>query len=97
MGIPTWTNNTSNRGVVGATMFDNGNLILGDNGQNIVWDNSHTPTNTLLGQRLEMIQTVRASSKNVIVGYYNLDMEETKNMVLRWCSEVIYRKSGTKG
>jgi hypothetical protein len=50
-----------------------------------------------LGQRLEMIQTVKASSKNVIASYYNLDMAETGKLVLRWCSEVIYRKSGTKG
>jgi hypothetical protein len=97
MDIPTWTNNTRNRGVVGASMFDNSNLILSDNGHKILWDNSHTPTNTLLGKRLEMSQIVKASSKNVIASYYNLDMAETGKLVLRWCSEVIYRKSGTKG
>jgi hypothetical protein len=97
MNIPAWTNNTRNRGVVGASMFDNDNLILSYNGQKILWDNSHTPTNTLLGQRLEMSQTVKASSKNFIASYYNLDMAETRKLVLRWCSEVIYRKSGTKG
>jgi len=75
-------NNTSNRGVVGASMFDNDNLILSDNEQNIVWYSSQTPTNTLLGKRLEMSQNIRASSKNFIASYYNLDMAKTGNLVL---------------
>lgn len=97
-GIPAWTSNTSNRGVVGASLFDNGNLILSDNGHNIVWESFQTPTDTLLpGQRLEMNQSLRASSLNAITSYYDLDMAETGNLALRWCNEVIYWEGGTKG
>lgn len=94
--VPAWTSNTSLSGVVGAVLRDNGNLVLSDSSHRTVWESFETPSDTLVpGQRLHVGQTLRAASKKSTSSYYNLVMERTGNLVLKWESNVSYWDSGT--
>ncbi|GLJ46468.1 hypothetical protein SUGI_0979340 [Cryptomeria japonica] len=96
VGTPAWTSNTSNIGVVGACFHDNGNFVLTDNEDRIVWGSFHSPTDTLLpGQTLAMGQTLRASSKTSIASHYALELDEFGNLVLKWSADVVYWESRT--
>ncbi|XP_057438691.1 G-type lectin S-receptor-like serine/threonine-protein kinase SD3-1 [Lotus japonicus] len=90
-GVTAWTSGTRNRSVVSASLHDNGNLVLLDTKQNIIWQSFDTPSDTLLpGQSLSVYQTLRASTKNPTASYYTLFMNASGQMQLRWESNVIY-------
>lgn len=94
-GVPAWTSNTSHSGVVGAVLRDNGNLVLSDSSHRTMWESFETPSDTLVpGQRLHVGQTLRAASRKSTSSYYNLVMERTGDLVLKWESDVSYWVSG---
>uniref|UniRef100_A0A0D6R145 Receptor-like serine/threonine-protein kinase n=1 Tax=Araucaria cunninghamii TaxID=56994 RepID=A0A0D6R145_ARACU len=95
-GVSAWRSNTSHSGVAGAVLRDNGNLVLSDNGHKIVWESFNTPSDTLVpGQRLHVGQMLRAASRSSVSSYYNMAMESSGELTLKWESNVIYWKSGT--
>lgn len=96
-GVPAWTSKTSDSGVVGAVLRDNGNLVLSDSSNKTIWESFETPSDTLVpGQRLHVGQTLRAASRKSTSSYYNLLMERTGNLALKWESNVSYWDSGTE-
>lgn len=93
-GAVVWTSNTSNFSVASASLLDNGNLVLLDEGENVLWESFRTPSDTLLpGQNLSMFQSLRAASRNSVSSYYSLSMDNSGQLKLRWES-VTYWKSG---
>ncbi|KAJ4971461.1 hypothetical protein NE237_004560 [Protea cynaroides] len=94
-GVTVWTSNTSHFSVASAVLLDNGNLILQNRDQQIVWQSFKTPSDTLLpGQNFSFSETLRAASKNSISSYYTLSMNASGQLRLRWESNVIYWTSG---
>ncbi|KAI9120456.1 hypothetical protein K1719_007489 [Acacia pycnantha] len=90
-GIPTWTSKTGNQSVVSAALRDNGNLVLLDKEQNIVWQSFDDPSDTLLpGQSLYGDRTLRAASKNSLSSYYSLHLSASGHLQLHWESSIIY-------
>ncbi|KAI4300766.1 hypothetical protein L6164_034104 [Bauhinia variegata] len=90
-GFPAWTSKTGNRSVVSAALRDNGNLVLLDGEQNVVWQSFDTPSDTLLpGQSLSVDKILRAASKNSMSSYYSLYMNASGELQLRWESNVMY-------
>ncbi|XP_004493517.1 G-type lectin S-receptor-like serine/threonine-protein kinase SD3-1 [Cicer arietinum] len=90
-GVTSWTSGTQNLSVVSAALHDNGNLVLIDTKQNIVWQSFDTPSDTLLpGQSLSVYDTLRASTKNPETSYYSLYMNASGRLELRWESNIVY-------
>ncbi|XP_027352048.1 G-type lectin S-receptor-like serine/threonine-protein kinase SD3-1 [Abrus precatorius] len=90
-GFSIWTSGTGNRGVVSAALHDNGNLVLIDSEQNIIWQSFDTPSDTLLpGQSLSVYQILRATTKNPMSSYYSLYMNASGQLQLRWESNIVY-------
>ncbi|XP_042512295.1 G-type lectin S-receptor-like serine/threonine-protein kinase SD3-1 [Macadamia integrifolia] len=91
-----WTSNTSLFSVASAALLDNGNLILRNRDQQVVWQSFKYPSNTLLpGQNFSISETLRAASKNSVSSYYSLIMDSSGQLRLRWESAVIYWTSGS--
>ncbi|XP_068638995.1 G-type lectin S-receptor-like serine/threonine-protein kinase SD3-1 [Aristolochia californica] len=94
-GVAVWSSNTSHLSVASACLLDNGNLVLLDRNQYIVWDSFRTPSDTLLpGQRLLVPQTLRAASRNHISSYYSLSINTTGYLKLSWETSVTFWESG---
>ncbi|XP_014510902.1 G-type lectin S-receptor-like serine/threonine-protein kinase SD3-1 [Vigna radiata var. radiata] len=88
-----WTSGTGNRSVASASLLDNGNLVLMDKEQHIIWESFRTPSDTLLpGQSLFANEKLRAASaiKNSKSSYYSLHMNASGHLELHWESDVIY-------
>ncbi|KAG4982683.1 hypothetical protein AAZX31_10G094100 [Glycine max] len=88
-----WTVKTGNQSVASASLLDNGNLVLMDKEQKIIWQSFDTPSDTLLpGQSLFANETLRAAtaSKNSKASYYTLHMNASGHLELHWESGVIY-------
>uniref|UniRef100_K7MYD3 Receptor-like serine/threonine-protein kinase n=1 Tax=Glycine max TaxID=3847 RepID=K7MYD3_SOYBN len=82
---------TGNRAVASATLRDNGNLVLIDTEQNIIWQSFDTPSDTLLpGQSLSVYETLRAMTKNPMSSTYTLYMNPSSQLQLQWDSHIIY-------
>ncbi|XP_077226959.1 G-type lectin S-receptor-like serine/threonine-protein kinase SD3-1 [Tasmannia lanceolata] len=93
-GVVVWNSNTSSLGVQGASLLNNGNLILRDFGQKVVWESFHSPTDTLLpGQSLHFPQALQAPSKNYIAGYYSFVVRSSGDVALVWDGNVTYWSS----
>eukprot|EP00252_Welwitschia_mirabilis_P002642 TRINITY_DN12587_c0_g2_i1.p1 TRINITY_DN12587_c0_g2~~TRINITY_DN12587_c0_g2_i1.p1 ORF type:complete len:715 (+),score=150.08 TRINITY_DN12587_c0_g2_i1:131-2146(+) len=96
--VSFWRSNTSGFGVTGAVLQENGNLVLkGQKG--FVWESFWTPSDTLVaGQVLGLGGTLRAASGDQSTdSYYNLVLDRSGELVLKWESNVSYWDSGTKG
>ncbi|KAG4393668.1 hypothetical protein GLYMA_03G138400v4 [Glycine max] len=90
-GFIAWRSGTGNRAVASAALRDNGNLVLIDTKQNIIWQSFDTPSDTLLpGQSLSVYETLRATTKNPMSSSYTLYMNPSGQLQLRWDSHVIY-------
>ncbi|XP_020213553.1 G-type lectin S-receptor-like serine/threonine-protein kinase SD3-1 [Cajanus cajan] len=95
-GVTVWRSRTGNRAVVSATLHDNGNLVLIDTEQNIIWQSFDTPSDTLLpGQSLSVYKTLRATTKNPMTSYYTLYMNASGQLQLCWERNIIYWTSGS--
>lgn len=92
-GTSVWTTKTGNRSVASASLLDNGNLVVMDKEQHIIWQSFETPSDTLLpGQSLFADKRLRAASaiKNSKSSYYSLHMNASGRLELHWESDVIY-------
>nr|DAD30135.1 TPA_asm: hypothetical protein HUJ06_031603 [Nelumbo nucifera] len=93
-GLLVWSSNTNSVGVQTATLMNNGNLILLDNQEKILWESFSSPTNTLLpGQSLHFPQALRAPSTNSIYSYYKLVLQRYGGLSLVWENNVTYWSS----
>ncbi|KAF6155195.1 hypothetical protein GIB67_019721 [Kingdonia uniflora] len=93
-GVVVWSSTTSNLGVESATLLNNGNLVLIDSGENIVWESFNSPTNTLLpGQTLHFPYSLRAPSTQSISSYYSLVIRPSGDLALVWENNVTYWSS----
>ncbi|XVF04537.1 hypothetical protein REPUB_Repub05bG0092100 [Reevesia pubescens] len=54
-GLILWSSNTSSLGVKKATLLNNGNLVLMDVEDNVLWDSFGSPTTTLLPGELALV------------------------------------------
>eukprot|EP00249_Psilotum_nudum_P010622 c22654_g1_i1 orf=1131-3614(-) len=91
----SWSSNTSNLGVVGAAMLDNGNFVLLNSSSGRVWESFLNPTDTLLpGQQInaDSGQMLTATMNNHT---YTAVMEANGNLSLMWDNVIIYWGSGT--
>ncbi|KAJ8772867.1 hypothetical protein K2173_028044 [Erythroxylum novogranatense] len=94
-GIIAWTTNTSQLGVVAAFLRNDGNLVLLNAMNDVVWQSFDHPTDTLLpGQRLFAHKMLRAASKSSISSYYTLIMNASGELQLRFETTVLYWTSG---
>ncbi|KAK1259468.1 G-type lectin S-receptor-like serine/threonine-protein kinase SD3-1 [Acorus gramineus] len=92
-GSLAWSTNTSQASVASASLLDNGNLVLLDNGGRIVWQSFATPSDTLMPtQSLSSAQTLRAASRNAVSSYYSLTMADGE-LKLNWETNITYWKS----
>ncbi|KAM7257942.1 hypothetical protein ACFE04_013683 [Oxalis oulophora] len=90
-GLIVWSSNTSTLGVNKATLLNNGNLILMDTGNRVVWESFQSPTTTLLpGQLFRFPQSLRAPSANSISSYYSLVMRRSGELALVWQHNMTY-------
>ncbi|CAI8591634.1 unnamed protein product [Vicia faba] len=90
-GVTAWTSGTGNKSVVSVVLHDDGNLVLVDAKQTIIWQSFDNPSDTLLpGQRLHVSKTLRASSKNLETSYYSLYLNASGRLQLRWESNTVY-------
>ncbi|XP_010257222.1 PREDICTED: G-type lectin S-receptor-like serine/threonine-protein kinase SD3-1 [Nelumbo nucifera] len=95
-GITVWTSNTSHFSVSSAFLLDNGNLILQNGDQYVIWQSFGTPSDTLIpGQNLYVGQTLRAASRNSVSSYYSLSMDVSGELKLKWESNVNYWTGGS--
>ncbi|XP_022730513.1 G-type lectin S-receptor-like serine/threonine-protein kinase SD3-1 [Durio zibethinus] len=90
-GLIVWSSNTSSLGVKKATLLNNGNLVLMDLDDNVVWESFDSPTTTLLpGQSLHFPQTLRAPSTKSVSSYYNFVIRYSGELALVWEANVTY-------
>ncbi|KAK1416396.1 hypothetical protein QVD17_32187 [Tagetes erecta] len=78
-GNTVWTTNTAGKSVVGMNLTDNGNLVLFDDHDTVVWQSFDHPTDTLLpGQILSQGQKLKASvsSENSSESLYYVQVTE---------------------
>ncbi|CAO2836827.1 unnamed protein product [Amaranthus hypochondriacus] len=93
-GLILWSSNTSKLGVQKASLLDNGNLVLLDSEEEVVWQSFNSPTSSLLpGQSFHFPQTLRAPSTKSISSYYNFVIRPSGELALVWESNVTYWKS----
>ncbi|KAK7396257.1 hypothetical protein VNO78_17133 [Psophocarpus tetragonolobus] len=86
-----WRSGAGNRAVVSAALHDNGNLVLIDREQNIIWQSFDTPSDTLLpGQSLSVYEILRATTKKPPSSSYSLYMNPSGQLQLRWDSHIVY-------
>ncbi|XP_042751724.1 G-type lectin S-receptor-like serine/threonine-protein kinase SD3-1 [Lactuca sativa] len=87
-----WSSNTSNSGVESVTLLNNGNLVLIDSQNTVIWESFHRPTNTLLpGQFLQYPQNLRPPSTKSITSYYTFVIRP-EGIALMWESNITYWK-----
>ncbi|XP_010923424.2 G-type lectin S-receptor-like serine/threonine-protein kinase SD3-1 [Elaeis guineensis] len=94
-GAAVWRSNTRNSSVAWASLRDDGNLVLLNTHQDVVWQSFDTPSDTLLpGQNLTFFKTLRAASSNFVSSYYSLLMDALGQLRLSWETNVAYWKTG---
>ncbi|KAL4591299.1 hypothetical protein LXL04_004257 [Taraxacum kok-saghyz] len=85
-----WSSNTSNSGVETVTLMNNGNLVLCNSQNIVIWESFQRPTNTLLpGQFLRYPQNLRAPSTKSITSYYTFVIHP-EGLALMWESNITY-------
>ncbi|XP_059646311.1 G-type lectin S-receptor-like serine/threonine-protein kinase SD3-1 [Cornus florida] len=90
-GVIAWRSETSNSSVASAVLLDNGNLVLLNRKNDIVWQSFDNPSDTLLpGQNFTASRMLRAASRNSMSSYYSLEMAVSGQLQLRWESNVVY-------
>lgn len=93
-GLVVWSSNTSNLGIEKASLLNNGNLVLVDSKDRVVWESFNSPTSTLLpGQSLHFSQTLRAPSTKSTTSYYSFVIRESGELALLWEHNVTYWRS----
>lgn len=86
-----WISNTSNAGIESAVLRDDGNFVLLNQKNDVVWQSFSSPSDTLLpGQNLSVSKFLRASSRSSETSHYSLYMNVSGQLQLRWDSSVIY-------
>ncbi|MQM03911.1 hypothetical protein Taro_036697 [Colocasia esculenta] len=94
IGVTAWSSNTSHGTVASAELLDDGNLVLLDKDQGVVWQSFETPSDTLLpGQRLAPLKTLRAAGRDSVSSYYTLSMGAEGQLRLSWETNVSYWKT----
>ncbi|XP_021728815.1 G-type lectin S-receptor-like serine/threonine-protein kinase SD3-1 [Chenopodium quinoa] len=94
-GLILWSSNTSKLGVQKASLLDDGNLVLLNNQDEVVWQSFNSPTSSLLPrQSFHFPQSLRAPSTKSISSYYNFVIRPSGELALVWESNVTYWKSG---
>lgn len=94
-GVTVWTSKTSMLSVFSADLRDDGNLILLNRKNDVVWQSFDTPSDTLLpGQTISVFKTLRAASRNSVSSYFSLYVNASGQLQLRWESHVTYWTSG---
>nr|GLL24589.1 G-type lectin S-receptor-like serine/threonine-protein kinase SD3-1 [Ipomoea trifida] len=94
-GAIAWTSNTSNAGIESAVLRDDGNLVLLNQKNDVVWQSFYSPSDTLLpGQNLSVTKFLRGSSRSPDDSRYTLYMNVSGQLQLRWDASVIYWTSG---
>ncbi|KAG9130046.1 hypothetical protein Leryth_012809 [Lithospermum erythrorhizon] len=94
-GQIAWASNTSNASVTSAMLRDDGNLVLINTNENVVWQTCDTPCDTLLpGQNLSASMTLRPYESDSLSSYYSLYMNMSGELQLRWETSVIYWSKG---
>ncbi|XWS73415.1 hypothetical protein CRYUN_Cryun02cG0126300 [Craigia yunnanensis] len=90
-GLIVWCSNTSSLGVKKATLLNNGNFVLMDVDDNVLWESFDSPTTTLLpGQSLHFPQTLRAASTKSVSSYYSFVIRHSGELALVWEANVTY-------
>ncbi|KAL1834314.1 hypothetical protein ACET3Z_003965 [Daucus carota] len=93
-GLVVWSSNTSNLGIEKANLLNNGNLVLVDSKNRVVWESYNSPTSTLVpGQSLHFPQNLRAPSAKSTVSYYSFVIRESGELALVWEHNVTYWRS----
>lgn len=93
-GNPVWSSNTSTLGVAKASLLNDGNLVLLDSKDTVLWESFGSPTNTLLpGQSLYYPQNLRALSTKSTLSYYSLVISKFGELALAWEHNVTYWRS----
>uniref|UniRef100_A0A1D1XT90 Receptor-like serine/threonine-protein kinase n=1 Tax=Anthurium amnicola TaxID=1678845 RepID=A0A1D1XT90_9ARAE len=93
-GMVAWASNTSDSSVSSADLLDDGNLVLLNRAQDVVWQSFGTPSDTLLpGQKLTPPQTLRAAGRSSVSSYYTLSMDAGGQLKLSWETNVTYWKT----
>lgn len=93
-GLIVWSSSTSNLGIQKANLLNNGNLVLMDSKDKVLWESFNSPTSTLLpGQSLHFPQNLRAPSTKSITSYYSFVIRESGELALMWEHNVTYWRS----
>lgn len=94
-GKIVWISNTGNASVTSAMLRDDGNFVLINKNDDVVWQSFDTPCDTLLpGQNLAASMTLRPHKSDGLSSYYSLHMNTSGELQLRWESNVIYWRKG---
>ncbi|GAA0149733.1 hypothetical protein LIER_08840 [Lithospermum erythrorhizon] len=94
-GKIVWASNTTNASVTSAILRDDGNLVLINKNEDIVWQSFDTPCDTLLpGQNLSVSMSLRPHKSDGLSSYYSLYMNMSGELQLRWEASVIYWGKG---
>ncbi|CAI9108138.1 OLC1v1007667C1 [Oldenlandia corymbosa var. corymbosa] len=92
--IVLWSSNTSGLGINKASLLDNGNLVLLDSKDKVLWESFSSPTNILLpGQSFHYPQNLRALSAKSTLSYYSLVISKSGELQLVWEHNVTYWRS----
>lgn len=95
-GGVVWSSSTFDRSVSSAILRDDGNFVLLNQNEELVWQSFDFPSNTLLpGQNLSAHQTLRAASGSSVSSYYSLFLNDSGQLQLKWESSVIYWENGS--
>ncbi|GMJ07136.1 hypothetical protein like AT2G41890 [Hibiscus trionum] len=90
-GLVVWSSDSSSLGVKKATLLNNGNLVLMDMDDNVLWESFDSPTTTLLqGQSFRFPQTLRAPSTKSVSSYYSFVIRQSGELALVWEANVTY-------
>lgn len=93
-GNVVWSSNSSSLGVQKASLLNNGNLVLLDHNDKVIWESFNCPTNTLLpGQSVHYPQNLRAPSAKSTLSYYSLVIPKSGELALVWQHNVTYWRS----
>ncbi|XP_019416156.1 PREDICTED: G-type lectin S-receptor-like serine/threonine-protein kinase SD3-1 [Lupinus angustifolius] len=93
-GVATWNSGTGNIFVVSAALHNNGNLVLKDRKQNIIWQSFDHPSDTLLpGQTFYAYAELLPTPKIPMSSPYRLYMKSSGHLQLQWFGNITYWRS----
>ncbi|XBI04969.1 hypothetical protein VPH35_133179 [Triticum aestivum] len=83
-GLPVWANSvTSSSNAKQAQLLDTGNLVVKGQGDNIVWQSFHSPTDTLLPyQNITSATKLVSSSRLLVPGHYSFRFDDEHILTL---------------